>query len=87
MKLEIYTRAAEILEENGWIAAEREDYSGRGMCGETTPAIVTGAPLVAVGWAVTCAYMEHAGVGALPEDASEFLPGHQDSMGLDMVVY
>ena len=56
----VFTRTVELLEESGDDAALRSDYSGRGMYGDTCPAIVTDASGVKVGILFAVAYSEIA---------------------------
>ena len=86
---EIYEAACETLAGEGWEASVRPDYSGRGMFGQTTPAIVTGAPGAMVGWAISRVLVESD-----PDDGSEGLdealraiPKREDAMGRDTVYY
>lgn len=85
-KAKLYQRAVEILDEYGYDSEFRPDYSGRGMHRKTTPAIVTGAPLSVIGWAVTVAYYDNE-PGNYPEEAYDYLPQRSDQMGLSMVYY
>ena len=90
-KLEVYEAAVQLLENEGHEASVRDDYSGRGMFGSTTLAIVTGAPPAYIGWAITAAVAEASSSDTDPYEvadlALDLLPGHSDNMGLGMVYY
>ncbi len=95
-KREIYKRAVDLLNELdlnmviGNNAKYRDDYSGRGMYGDTTPAIVADSGVL-VGWAVGQAIIEVEGALAYQPDfedwVDEILPQRQDSMGRSQVFY
>lgn len=93
---EVFDRAAEILRSEGYEASVQEDYSGRGMSGRTTPAIVTDAGGVRVGWAIATAaayVLDMKGddmdsvIDALETQMDDLLPGRSDNMGRDAMVY
>lgn len=77
-----YAAAVELLNDRGYEAEFREDYSGRGMFGDCVPAIVTSASGTLVGWALCQAAPD-------PEVAREtrLLPARSDNMGMGMVYY
>ena len=77
-----YAAAVELLNDRGYEAEFREDYSGRGMFGDCVPAIVTSASGVLVGWALCQAAPN-------PEVVSEsgLIPAYSDNMGMDKVYY
>ena len=77
-----YAEAVNILEGIGYNASVRENYSGRGMFGESVPAIVTDAPAVFVGFAL-CHTIEPYYVIV----AQQYLPDRSDNMGRDDMVY
>lgn len=85
---DVYKRAVELLDEEGWEATFRRDYSGRGMYGSTVPAIVTDAPGPVVGGAVYAAALEFS-CEMLPafREFAGLLPEYTDSMGLSSRVY
>lgn len=92
--IEIYTAACAILEEEGHEASVREDYSGRCMYGETTPAIVTDAEGSEMAAAVFFAALKHTqgdsvdlNQRGLFEDIKSFIPGRFDTMGRNNSVY
>lgn len=76
MNLDNAHAIAEAIEDEGYDAEVREEYSGRGMFGRTVPAIVTDAPLTMIGWAA----------GTLDISWDE-VPTRTDSMGRQTVVY
>lgn len=71
-----YEKAALDLEQQGYEAEYRPEYSGRGMFGTTCPALVSNAPYVIVG-------MSFAKAGVNPEQ----IPLRSDTMGRNGVVY
>ena len=82
-RLEIYDAVVIQLEYLGHTASVHEDYSGRGMFGETTPGIVSNAPAVLVGHLLAHAIMTHA-----PKTRPmELLPLRWDNMGMDIIYY
>lgn len=87
-KLEIFEKTVELLNEDGSdIAAVIPDYSGRGMYGETTPAINTfnqEVSAIEIGVYMAVA-MEELGYGPLEE--VDIIPQHVDNLGLGMVYY
>lgn len=93
--IEVFKKACEILEDQGHESSVREDYSGRGMYGNSEPAIVTDAEGPMVGAAVLMAALRFMGTTgdeindrSVFEDAVSFIPGRQDSMGrYDRVYY
>lgn len=91
-KLEVYQLAAEWLEEKGYEAEVREDYSGRGMYGTTCPALVTDAEAMQVAFAVAEGLrqfdpeLEHD-MGELMFRAQRMVPERSDSMGKSKRVY
>lgn len=86
-KAEIYDEAAAVLQLVGHDADMMSDYSGRGMYGSTTPAIVSNASGPMVGWAVTVAVDRKFSGEKTFEDVLYLIPTRSDNMGLDMVYY
>ena len=101
-KYDIFGKAAEYLEDDGYEAEVRENYSGRGMYGRETVGIVTSAPGTMVGAAVCKAMvdlymydkdMSDADVTAedmqdfLEDEMTRMMPKSMDSMGLDKIYY
>ena len=80
-RLQVYGHAVDALNSEGYSAEVYEDYSGRGMFGDTVCAIVTDAPAVMLGWAITAVMHD------LDEHDVAFLPRRVDSMGLGHVYY
>lgn len=80
-KEKLYRETVDFLNEyhGDGSASLYPDYSGRGMYGKTTPAIVTGLSGVKVGIAIACTMEE-------PYDALD-LVFFTDSMGLTDSVY
>ena len=83
-KVKLYEAAVEFLNDEGYDAEVREDYSGRGMYGKTTPAIVTEAPAALVGYAIGLVAEDLALTDCNPKD---LVPVRSDNMGLQMVYY
>ena len=90
--LEAYEQAAEMLENEGYRANTRKGYSGRGMCGNEVPAIVTDAPGPMIGWAIT--YVVHVEsdpdgdyYGNFEEIAVKYVPQNMDSVGKSTIYY
>lgn len=81
---DIFRAACDILQDEGYDARFRPDYSGRAMFKHTTPAIVTDAPAVYVGAAVYAAAIDVRSDECWAWDA---VPGRQDQMGLQRVYY
>lgn len=73
--LEEAEQIVEAMQNDGYDASVYEDYSGRGMFGETCVGIVTDCPTL-VGF-----YCGKAGLDV------ESVPERQDSMGFDVIVY
>lgn len=88
-KIAIYEAACEILAYD-YDSHVRPDYSGRGMYGSTTPAIVSDAPEALIGWAIAAAMIDahddDYSVSAI-EDAKQLIPMRSDSMGRSSIVY
>ncbi len=89
-KAEVYQAAVELMDESGYPADYRADYSGRGMYGDTTPAIVTEHETM-IGWAI-------AGVvaGEVPvhddmeyflEASRDLIPRRTDQMGRSSTIF
>lgn len=80
-----YEDVVSFLENEGYESSFREDYSGRGMYGQTTPAIVSDAS----GGVVTEAILEVAveGYDMSFAEAKQLTFKNSDNMGLDMVYY
>ena len=78
MDVDVARKIVDFLSARGNEVRLREDYSGRGMYGERTVGIVVDGTygVVMIGYAA-------ARLGVDPAD----LPGFQDSMGYDLVVY
>lgn len=95
LRMEVYPGAVDLLEEMGYLSELRPAYSGRGMHGQTVPAIVTDAPATVVGHAVTVAALRLTAdlfqLGSLQADvllsAVTCLPHRRDDMGLQHVYY
>ncbi len=94
MELRIAEKVVEFLQDNGYEAEVREDYSGRGMFGKTTVGIETNAPGTLIGWLVAKSIIDEnygdaeAGVDALDDfNFRRDLPMRWDSMGLAMIYY
>lgn len=96
-KEDVFQRAVAFLQQQGYQASFREHYSGRAMYGRNTMAIVTEAPEILLGSAITLAMVEiysqendnnEQGVQFFLEDEMQyFIPGSQDSMGQGYVYY
>ena len=82
LRAEIYERACEILEEEGFESDFRPDYSGRAMYGSTVPGIVSDASGPVVGWAI-CIAMAHVAKGM----ELDMIPRRTDNMGLSTIYY
>jgi hypothetical protein len=76
LDFETADRIADELHDKGYDAEVREDYSGRGMHGETCVGIVTDAPSILIGW-----LMCNDGVDI------DDLPTRVDSMGRSTIYY
>jgi len=90
-EVEVFTRAAEILENQGYESSVYEDYSGRAMYGATCTGITTDASGPRVGMAVAVAVHEIAVESEVFEDpleiAMQMCPSRTDSMGLSTIYY
>ena len=85
LKLKVWEEAVALLQDAGYEASIRSDYSGRAMYGEKCPAIVTDAPGTVVGVMVV-----EASIGfeeAQAEPFVSFIPLRSDSMGRSQVFY
>lgn len=86
MQLDTAVLLSRAAEDVGVECEVREEYSGRGMFGRTTAALVVESPLVLVGLAALI-----AGERRYPADLEDFLTNLNnltwDSMGLSYVVY
>ena len=94
MKLDFAEKVVDMLQNFGVEAELRTDYSGRGMMGKTTAAIVTDAkngPLIGYYAALVIAEAEKDGddgVEAIQDfDAKSELPRFCDTMGLSVIFY
>lgn len=92
MNVEQATLLAEALEEAGHDTSVREEYSGRGMYGKTTAAIVTDASPMLVGycWRELERREEEGEFDdkvSLPTFTVINMPIRSDNMGLSMVYY
>ena len=87
-RLAVYYAAAQLLEDEGYSAVVRTGYSGRGMEGNTVPAIVTDAPGAMVGWAITAAAcLDDFEIPDEFEIPGKDIPKNQDHMGLSLIYY
>lgn len=100
-KLELYRMASDLLNEMGHRSEFREEYSGRGMFGCTTPAIVTSANLTDVNYAIMTSYNLNSydsevsesyedvknKVRFMIEDSKQYLFTKSDNMGKDSIYY
>lgn len=82
-KLEAFQAAAEALENYGYDAEVQENYSGPGMYGSETVALVTGAPGTLVGAAFVLAAWENDD----HPDVWDNIPTRRDDMGRVNSVY
>lgn len=85
IKLKVYEEAVDLLQQEGYEASTRDDYSGRAMYGKTCPAIVSDAPVPKVGAAVAQAMVDLEECHDTP--IMSLIPGRSDGMGRDQVVY
>lgn len=81
---DIFPAVVERLQFAGTDAEYRPDYSGRGMFGETTPAIVCDDPHL-LGATIAIVAMDEFDIA--PGDVTRITPGRQDSMALSRVFY
>ena len=79
----IYRAASVLLEEYGVEVSYDRAYSGRGMYGETTPAITCDSGCM-VGWAIMVVAEDF---GLDLREARRYLPQRSDNMGLSTVWY
>lgn len=95
-KCKIFRHAVEWLEGEGYESSLREDYSGRAMFGNTTPAIVTDAngPIIGLAivhgiiqWYEETVDSEVDWEDAIKYNALDVMPRRSDSMGLSTVWY
>lgn len=88
---QVYAEAVYVLRSEGHHDADlHEDYSGRGMHGQTCPAISSKAPGVVVGWAIAVAYatlFAHGSKEPSVWSALEYMPMRSDSLGLGTIWY
>jgi hypothetical protein len=94
MKLDFAEKIVDMMQNFGIEAELRSDYSGRGMMGKQTAAIVTdakNAPLIGYYGALVIAEAEKDGddgVEAIQDfDAKNELPRYCDTMGMQVVFY
>jgi hypothetical protein len=94
MKVEFAEKIVDLMQNFGVEAEFRSDYSGRGMMGRPTGAIVTSAknaPLIGFYAALVVAETELTGddgVQAIQDfDAVNELPQKCDTLGMDVVFY
>lgn len=87
MKLELAKMIVDALEQNGDEAELRKDYSGRGMYGKTTAAIVTEASPILIGFLAAQSICDNEGEEGLFDFDTRDLPKQSDSMGLSKVYY
>jgi len=89
---EVLEATVRRLQDMGFEADLRAEYSGRGMFGKTVPGIVTRAPGVLVGLCIAGAVIEVASGGIErpdPEDIDfvDYQLRHEDGMGLSTIYY
>jgi len=89
-KSTFYKEIVRFLEEQGEEASYQDDYSGRGMYGDTTPAIITDCSLTTIATAGLriIEFNELAGsIGEAADMIAELLPRRRDNFGLHRVYY
>lgn len=84
---ELYQAACEALISMGYEASVHENYSGRGMYGDTCTGIVCDAAGPIVGWAICEAWWETHDVNDDGPCPRKFIPARSDSMGREMIYY
>ena len=89
-KRDVFTQAVEILNEYGHEASVYEDYSGRGMYGDTVDGITADCSGALIGWAIvvaTAESMDGDDYRDIHEVAKDLLPSRTDSLGLSKIYY
>ena len=81
-KKSLYESVADKLQNLGYSARVSDDYSGRGMSGQTCIGITTDAPSALIGSAVELSAIED-GIA----DAYKYQPRRSDSMGKQTIYY
>lgn len=92
LRLDIFRKAVELMEEAGLDASLMEDYSGRAMYGAQTPAVVSTEGGPTVGYFITIAALQAVGeVLELDHEATEMvrllLPKRWDNLAMSTVYY
>lgn len=88
-RTEVYEAAVDLLNEHGHEAEFRPDYSGRGMYGKTTPAIVADVDVM-VGWAITVVVSTDIRIveaDMMAETALDMIPKRTDQMGRSSTIF
>jgi len=84
---ELYQAACEILESAGHRASVYENYSGRGMYGDTCTGIVSDCAGPLIGWAICEAWWATHTVSEDGPCPRKFIPRRSDSMGRETIFY
>lgn len=87
MKLEVAQFLAECVREHGEECRVRNDYSGRGMMGDETAALVVDNPVTIVEALLRCWKEDPTVIEDAPFSTAHLSCLRTDSMGRDVVIY
>ena len=87
MNKNVATFLSEALQWDGIEHDVRDDYSGRGMYGDTTCGIVLDNPLELIGASIRYILETQIELEEIPDDFSETTNLQTDNMGLRHIVY